>query len=678
MATISSLGIGSGLDLSGIVEGLVEAERAPTEFRLDNKEETLSTKLSAFGALKSSLSLFQGSLDGLKNPSNFDSRTANLSDDTVFSTFVSSVADPGSYSVEVTQLAKAHSIASSADTAFEGVDDTVGTGTLTIKFGTTATGPYAFTEDTSKATEVITVSAANNNTTLSGLRDYINEGDFGFSASIVNDGTGYRLTMTSDDTGANNSMEITVTDDGDSLNNDNVGLSQLAYNALAQTSMAQTVEAKDAALTINGLNITRENNTVAGAIDGVTLNLLKADVGNQVSVTIGSDTAGVKSSIEEFVAGYNGLVETINTLTDFDTSNNSGGILLGDFTVRSMTSQLRNVLSTSISQLSSGFQSLADIGITTGDGGLLQLNSATLDDALANSPDDVASIFTRQGRSSDAGINFISSGSNTQDGNYAINISEMATQGVFNGNTLNSLVINANNDTFSLSVDGVASGTISLTQGTYSSGTELAAHIQAQINDDTSIKGTGKSVQVQYDSVNNELDINSLAYGSGSSIDFLTVDASTATDLGFSVVSGVVGKDVSGTINGASATGSGQLLTSNSGASAGIVLSVTSGTAGTRDSLTYTSGFINSLDSLLASFTGANGVISNRETGFNNELANIAEQRAELELRVTSLEERLVQQFSALDRLVARFNTTSEFLGIQLSALPEPNSASRN
>jgi flagellar hook-associated protein 2 len=441
--------------------------------------------------------------------------------------------------------------------------------------------------------------------------------------------------------------------------------------------MAQTVEAKDAALTINGLNITRENNTVAGAIDGVTLNLLKADVGNQVSVTIGSDTAGVKSAIEEFVAGYNGLVENINTLTDFDTSNNSSGILLGDFTVRSMTSQLRNVLSTSISQLSSGFQSLADIGIRTGDGGLLQLNSATLDDALANAPDDVASIFTQQGRSSDAGINFISSSPTTQGGNYAINISEMATQGVLNGNTLNSLIINANNDTFSLSIDGVSTGTISLTQGTYASGAELAAHIQAQINDDSNIKLTGKSVEVQYDSINNELDITSLRYGSGSSVEFLSVDTNTAADLGFSIASGVVGKDVSGTINGAAATGSGQLLTSTSGSSAGIVLSITSGDVGARDSLTYTSGIIKSLDSLLASFTGANGFISNREEGFNNELGKIAEQRADLDLRVTSLEARLVQQFSALDSLVARFNTTSQFLNIQLAALPEPNSINR-
>ena len=382
MSTISSLGIGSGLDLSAIVAGLVEAERAPSENRLDAKQESVTTKLSAFGALKSSLSLFQGSLSSLQSSSTFNGKTATTSDESVLSTFASSIADSGSYEVEVSKLAKAHSLATSALTAFDSVDDTVGSGTLTIQFGTTTTGPYSFSADTSKAAQAITVSEANNNTTLSGLRDYINENDFGLSASIVNDGSGYRLTLTSDESGAKNSMEITVTDDGDGMNEDNAGLSQLAFNAAAQVSMGQTVTAQDAELTVNGLAITRESNSVTGAIDGVTLNLLKADIGNVVNVEVSVNTEGVKAAIEGFVEGYNGLASTIDTLSSYDTEDNSVGILIGDFTVRSITSQLRSVLSTSVSQLSSSYQSLSAIGIKTTDKGALQLDSATLDEAL--------------------------------------------------------------------------------------------------------------------------------------------------------------------------------------------------------------------------------------------------------------------------------------------------------
>jgi flagellar hook-associated protein 2 len=676
MATISSLGIGSGLDLTSIVDGLVAAEKTPTENRLNTREESITTKLSAFGALKSSLSLFQGSLSSLKIASTFNGKTASVSDESVLSTFASSVADEGTYSVEVTALAKAHSLATSADSAFTSVDETIGSGTLNIQFGTTTTGPYGFTADTSKAMQTISVSEANNNTTLSGLRDYINNHDYGIKAAIVNDGNGYRLTLTSENTGAANSMEITVTDD-DTLNNDNDGLSQLAFNSNAQGSMLQTVQAQDAALSINGLNITRETNTVSGAIKGVTLNLLKADVGNTLTVSIGTDTSNAKSALQEFVDGYNGLMTTINSLTSYDTQDNSVGILIGDFSVRSMSNQLRSVLTTTVSQLDSTYHSLAEIGIKTTDKGLLAIDSATLDEALSNASNDVAALFTSQGRSSDEGVSFISASNSTQAGSYLVNVDSMATQGQYNATTLNSLIIDANNDEFTLRVDGTSSGTISLAQATYASGDELAAHIQAQINNDSNLKAAGASVQVVYDSLNNKLDITSLKYGSSSMVDVLTAKAGTASDLGLAVGSGVAGTDISGTINGAAASGSGQVLNSIAGNSAGLNIAVTSGSAGNRGTFTFTRGFAQSLDDLLSSFVETNGIISSREESYNNELDQISTLRDKLDERVGKLESRLIKQFSALDTLISQFNSTSEYLAQQLDNLPQPNSLNR-
>ena len=678
MATISSLGIGSGLDLSGIVTGLVEAERVPTENRLDAKEVDISTQLSAFGALKSSLSLFQGSLSNLKLSSTFNDKAVTNSDSTVFTATAASFADPGSYSVEVTALAKAHSLATSELSAFSSVDDTVGTGTLTIRFGTTAPVPsYSFAPDTSKATQTITVSAENNNTTLSGLKDYINDGDFGMSAAIVNDGNGFRLTLTSTSTGAKNGMEITVTNDGEGSNEDNNGLSQLAYNATSPDSMGQTVQSQDATLKVNGLNITRETNTVSGAIDGVTLNLLKADSGNSVAVNVSANTSKAKSAIEDFVESYNGLIGTINTLTNYNAEENTAGLLIGDFTVRSLSSQLRNAVSTSISQLSSNFNSLSNLGIKTISNGTLELSSTTLDAALANFPDDVASIFAAQGRTEEDGVDFISSTSNTLNGNYAVNITAMATQAEFNGGAMSTYVINDANNEFSLRLDGVVSSTITLTNGDYTNGTQLAAHIQAQINDDANLKAAGAAVQVVYDSINDELDMTSLRYGSESTIDILTIDT-LSSNIGFSTVSGLKGVDVAGTINGLTATGVGQTLTSAAGNSNGLALSVTSGIPGTRGSMTFTNGISKAIDSLLSSFVDTNGLISSREEGFKSQLEKISEERVALDLRISSLEARLVKQFSALDGLIASFNTTSQFLTQQLAALPKPNSTSNN
>lgn len=672
MATISSLGIGSGLDLSGIIDSLVEAERAPTEARLDSKKESITTKLSAFGALKSSLSLFQGSLTSLSSTT-FNSKSASVSDESVLSTFTTSFAEPGTYDVEVTTIARAHSLASNAASAFESVDDVVGSGTMTIQFGTTTTGPYSFSADTTKAAQVIEVSEANNNTTLSGLRDYINEGDFGVRASIVNDGNGYRLTLTSEATGAANSMEITVSDD-DTNPIDNSGLSQLAFNSDAQLSMGQTVAALDAVLSINGLEITRDSNSVTGAIDGVTLNLLKADAGNPVTVTVGSSTAEMKTAIEEFVDGYNNLITNINTLTAYDAEADSVGILIGDFTVRSITQQIKSVLSTTVAQVSSSFQSLADIGITTfNNKGILELNSTVLDEALANHPDDVASIFAEQGRTSDSGIAYLSSTSNTQTGSYSVNISQMATQGVLTGGVISSLTIDANNDQFTLRVNGTSSSSITLTQGVYATESELAAHIQAQINNDATLKAAGALVTVSYDSLNNNFEITSQKYGSDSLVNITSVD-SASSSIGLSVATGAQGQDVAGTINGLAATGSGQILTSISGASNGLSVGVTSGTTGNRGSISLTRGITQTLDDLISSFLDKGGFINSREEGFNTELDKIAELREKLDSRVNSLEARLIQQFSAMDALVSQLKTTSDFLTQQLDNLVKPNS----
>jgi flagellar hook-associated protein 2 len=678
MATISSLGIGSGLDLSSIVTGLVNAERAPTENRLSLKEQTLTARLSAFGALKSSLSLFQGSMSNLLSSSTYNVKSASLSDSSVFSTSVTSNADNGDYTVEVSALAKSHSIASNAATAFADVNDSIGTGTLSIKFGTTTTGPYSFTQDASKATQTIEVSAANNNTTLSGMKDYINNGDFGISAAIVNDGSGYRLTLTSDNTGASNSMEISVTGDADGNNNDNLGLSQLAFNAAAQSSMTQTVQAQDAALTINGLDITRDTNTVTGAIDGVTLNLLKADVGNIVNVSVSENIEDLSTGIQEFVEGFNGLSNTLSTLTSYDPETSTAGLLIGDATVRGISYQLRSIIGNSVSELSGNIRSLADIGIKTTQDGTLALDMSKLNAALANYPDEVAALFTLQGRPSDSDIQYLSATDSTQAGNYAVNVTNMATKAVYNGTTVNNLTIDANNDAFMLKIDGVTSNSILLSQGVYADGYDLAAHIQAQINNDSNIKASGVGVTVVYDVVNNEFDISSLKYGADSKLEFISVDTNFSNDIGFAVGSGTDGTDVAGTINGVVASGNGQLLTSSAGASQGLALLIESGTTGDRGSVSFSRGIVTALEDIISSYMDSNGLISNKEDGLNRDLEDISLQREKLDTRVASLEQRLVAQFSALDSLIATYNSTSTYLEQQLQNLPKLNSGGNN
>ena len=228
MASISTPGIGTGLDINGLLEQIVAAEREPTENRLNRKEANIQAEITAYGALKGSLSSFQSSLSSLKNISSFSSNKASVSNEDLLSATASNIAQPGSYSVEVSKLADAHSIAS---VAFDNIEDTIGTGTLTFKFGTTTydSGTDAYTsffENTERSSESIDITNANN--TVQGLRDAINDANIGVSATIVDDGSGYRLLLTSDQAGFDNSLEITVDEGGTAPENlDTTGLSHL-------------------------------------------------------------------------------------------------------------------------------------------------------------------------------------------------------------------------------------------------------------------------------------------------------------------------------------------------------------------------------------------------------------------------------------------------------------------
>ncbi|HEX5635699.1 MAG TPA: flagellar filament capping protein FliD, partial [Gammaproteobacteria bacterium] len=347
MATITSSGIGSGLDINSLVEQIVAAERAPTEKRLNFKEAKLQAKLSAYGIMKSSVSTFQASLSKLKTPTGFLTNSVSVSNKDVLTASASSVAMAGNYSVEVNDLAQSHVLAS---VAFTDLDSVIGSGTLTFDFGTTVYNPgttflagddtyTGFTPNTEISSKTVVIDNTNN--TVEGVRNAINDANIGVTASIVNDGSGYRLLMTSKKQGLDNGMRITVNEGGLApANIDTSGLSQLAFNSSA-TNMEQTQAAQDAELLVNGLLIRRESNTVADAIHGVTLNLLTAEPGTKVQVKVASDTAAVEKNISNFVTAFNDLTAAFKGFTAYNQEAGRGGILTGDATTRTLMTQIR-------------------------------------------------------------------------------------------------------------------------------------------------------------------------------------------------------------------------------------------------------------------------------------------------------------------------------------------------
>ncbi|HEY5365983.1 MAG TPA: flagellar filament capping protein FliD, partial [Casimicrobiaceae bacterium] len=328
--SISSPGIGSGLDVNSIVTQLMKIEQQPLT-ALQTQATSLQTRISAFGQMQSALATFQNTLTGMTTPAGFQTLTASVGDASALAASVATGASAGSYTLAVTSLAQAQKIASNG---FSTTSAAVGTGTLTFTFGTTSGS--TFTADASQPAQSVTIAAGQNS--LSGIRDAINAAQVGVTATIINDGSanGQRLVLTSAKPGAASSMQISVADsDGNAT--DMSGLSQLAYDPAAAAgsgrNMTQTQAAQDAALTIDGLAITRANNTISDAIPGVSLTL-KSLTAAPTSLTVAANNSGVTTSVSSFVAAYNSVVSTLTSLTQYNASTQTASVLTGDSTVR--------------------------------------------------------------------------------------------------------------------------------------------------------------------------------------------------------------------------------------------------------------------------------------------------------------------------------------------------------
>jgi flagellar hook-associated protein 2 len=391
MTTISNLGVGSGLDLTSLLAGLKTAEQAPLA-ALQTQQSSYTSKLSAYGKLSSALGALQTAAAALAKPALFQGVKASSSATDVLTATAASTAQSGSYSVNVTQLSQAHSLAAagvaSSTTA-------IGGGTVTIDFGTISgaapdplTGTYSgatFTPGAAVATP-ITIAAGS---TLADIRDAINgSATSGVTASIVNDGsaTPNRLVLTSKATGEASSMKITVTGDA--------ALSSLLAHdpgALPAAQLQQTQAAQNTKLTVNGIAITSATNSVAGAVQDVSMTVSKV---GSTTLAVQGDTASVETAVTTFVSAYNNLQSVATQLTAFDASSKSGAVLLGDSTLRNIQIGIRSALTSAQADDGSGLTMLSQIGVSFQKDGTLAVDSTKLTAALGSKMSGVANIFS--------------------------------------------------------------------------------------------------------------------------------------------------------------------------------------------------------------------------------------------------------------------------------------------
>jgi flagellar hook-associated protein 2 len=646
------------------------------------------------------------------------------------------------------------------------------------------------------------------NNTLAGVRDAINAADLGVKARVVDDGGGFRLVLTGTQAGAKNSLEITAGNDA------SPGLAALAFNQGASTAnvnLSQTAAATDAVVNIDGIPVRRTSNAISGVVDGVTFNLTEANVGQPVTVTIARNTGSAVTKVQGFVDAYNSLKSLSDSLTAYDPKQKTGGLLIGDPTLRTVLSQVRRTLSAVVTQLpANGPRGLADIGLTTNqsNGFKLAFDSTKLVAALGQSPDAVKGLFATTASTSDSLVTILNAGARSQAGSYDVKVARLATQAALTGAVRPGLdgpvTIDGSNDTLQVTVDGVNSGTISLGQASYATGAALASELQQKINADAALRTGSATVSVTYDTTAKTLRLQSARYGSASSVGILAVDTATTATLGLAVQSASTNKglNVAGSINGVQALGSSQVLTltstapsattgrflgnqvgvapividasnktfvarvdgvatetvtiaegsydsgvalaaelqaklnadinllaqdkrvtvaydeggrafslfsgstgSNSevafttvpsatasalgifvgdglkghaggttaDAAAGAQLKVIGGSVGSRGTFNVVRGLMHQLGGVFDSVLGSKGAISNRIDGLNDRLAEIEAETRRIDTRIAATEARLRTQFTAADRLISQLNSTSSFLTQQLKSLNSSN-----
>lgn len=352
MASITSLGIGSGLDLNGLLNQLNTAERS----RLKPIQDSIAkeqVRISGYGQFKSALSDLSDVISRLKDPETFNSKTVEVDGESLSASVSDGTLD-ATYDINVTQLATRGNVTTNG---FDSkTDDVTSTDSeIVIKFNQ---------EDD------ITLNIAANSS-LEDIRDEINNNVEGVKSSILFDGSQYRLTLSSEETGSKGSISSVEIVDIMNTEVSNVG--------------------QDASFTANGISITSPTNTIDGAIEGLTMNL--NSLGSS-SLTIKNDDSLIKDALTQFVESYNGFKDRMDKLTAFDVDSGSSGSLNGEYTVRSVSNQLSRMISSTSGN--ERIDMLADLGISITNDGRLEIDENKLDNEIGVNKDNIVSFLTNE------------------------------------------------------------------------------------------------------------------------------------------------------------------------------------------------------------------------------------------------------------------------------------------
>ncbi|MFH2037512.1 MAG: flagellar filament capping protein FliD [Candidatus Zixiibacteriota bacterium] len=431
--------------------------------------------------------------------------------------------------------------------------------------------------------------------------------------------------------------------------------------------------------------ISSATNRFEDVLPGLTIDAKKVNsAGESITINTDVDSNEIKNMVSELVAKYNDIMNFVDDQFTYDKEKGESGVLFADYSLQVMQSTLRLSTTSIVKGLQDGINSLASIGIRTGQNGELKImNSAKLTDAIQNDFDNFISLFVDSGIGSSSYIEFISATEKTVQGeDYIVDITQAATKGYFQGASINdpavsSLTLDSTNNKIKIKVDGIISNEIALSERSYTSGADLVNEIQTRIDADSKIGGRGLTVEWVQMSDSGYLKFSSGTYGSGSKVIMESSTANNAYSItGLAGGSAKVGQNVAGTINGELATGNGQVLSGDEGnaTTEGLKLKITYTesmvSSATEGSFSYVSGLATKLNNTLENMTKSiDGTVPRRTLAINNQLADIDEQIERYTDRLARRREDLYAEFLAMEQALSEFQSEGSYLESQLAGL---------
>ncbi len=630
--SIGNMSLTGPLDVQSIVDMIIQAKRWPERHMQQQIAEYNAVK-SALQDLNSKVSALSSIVGELSDFSNISIKTATVSDEDYLTASASSNAQEGDYYIIVRQLARAQSDTSGS--GFSSPSDYV------LTDGTT----FSITQNG----ETVNIDITGDTRSLNGLKDAINNSGLSLRASVIYDGSQYLLQITSTETGEDYAFTIDDTDVGT-----NMTTKITAQNALINVNTTDLVDA-----------IERQSNTIDDVIEGVTLNLKKADDTKTITLTVSHDYSNIETKVNDFISKFNDIMNYLNSQFQWNEETKTSGPLSLSQSAKMVQQQLLSMVVSRAEGLDDNaeYKTLSSIGIKMNNDGTLELDSEKFREALSTDFENVKRLFMEVGETNNAYVSYITRGENTVAGTYNIEITQAPERAVVQGDFEVPDTGIAQDETLTITYGGM-DYTVNLSAG------DSLSTIISKINSVMDENG----VPVTATNSGNFLVIQTDNFGSAYT---LTVVSDVAADSGGTGIGTTpktdTGVDIAGTIGGYAAEGEGRTLTGTEGPVEGLKIFGTMTTTGSFGSVSLTYGvmseFNSKLEDILSTEYGEEGPIAREidflETNIESVNERIQEFERQLEQERTLLLEEFTQANQALAQLQAlQINLTKSFTSL--------------